>query len=476
MGEPVPVSLGKQSNPAENSGAARLINMYARDAGEEARNVRFPLHAVDGLTGYANLVGADGSGVRAMLELQDLNKLLTVAGQLLFEVADDGSSVTQTQIGGITQTGIVTMARNRNANPQVAIVCDGAYYIWQASVLTLVSDPDLPPPVSVDWLRGYFILPIADGRMYASSIDDSGVAALDFARAESNPDGLLRGKVRGSEFIAYGPKTSEFFAVDANNANFPLSVRETSEIGLLAASSVATIEQTHAFVAHDGSVRMWNGYQAKRVSNDAVEWAIENEPFKSLIDGVAHGRGGTQFYCVSGSTFSWELNTTTGLWHERVSKGLNRWRCSSYAKLGEKHIFGHYALPKLYEARPTLFDEDGDELICTVIPPSITAWPHPIQVDAIHIDAETGVGNPADPLPANADPHIMLSKSIDGGKSFGATRRLRLGTLGQRLQRVVSRTFGRFRSQYGVTFKISCSAAVLRTLNGMAIEVQKLKA
>ena len=141
------------------------------------------------------------------------DKLLAVAGQLLFEVTDDGSSVSQTQIGGITQEGVVTMARNRNANPQVAIVCDGAYYIWQASVLSLVSDPDLPPPNSVDWLTGYFILTISDGRMYASSIDGSGVAALDFARAESNPDRLGARQGARLRVLAYGPKTTDSSAL-----------------------------------------------------------------------------------------------------------------------------------------------------------------------------------------------------------------------------------------------------------------------
>lgn len=472
-GNPIPVSLGRQSNPGRygSDGACRLINMYSENIGGEGK-IPWPLYAVDGLREFANLVGAAGAGVRQMLPLDD-DTLLAVVGQLLYDVSFDGSSIEVATVGGITEAGPVTMARNRNANPMVAIVVSGAYYLWQGGVLTPISDVDLPPANSVAHLDGYFIFGISDGRMFASGIDDDDVSALDFARAEANPDGLVRVAVRGRDLCAFGTKTTEFWR-NTGDETFPLSRGEVIDVGLLATTSVATVEQTLAFVAHDGTVRMLQGYQAQRISTHAVERAIADDPNPSMLDAVAWEDRGHSFYAVSGANFTWVYDALTGLWHERKSYGINRWKCSSYARFGGKHIFGHYQDPKLYESSTHFKDEAGDPLIWEVVPPAINVWPYRLRLDAVHIDAVPGVGAEPTAPEQDVNPLLMVSTSRDGGVTFGSEIMAEIGRMGQRLKRIVLRRFGLF-GEDGVVLKLSCSAAVVGCLTGMAVQLQKLR-
>ena len=64
MGKTRPLSLGVQSNPGRHpaAGAARLINAYAEDAGEEGV-MRWPIWCVEGLALFSNLTGEEETPV-----------------------------------------------------------------------------------------------------------------------------------------------------------------------------------------------------------------------------------------------------------------------------------------------------------------------------------------------------------------------------------------------------------------------------
>lgn len=469
-----PVSLGTQSNPGRygSDGSARLYNLFAEHIGDEGKTP-WPLYAVAGLREYANLAGAVGSGVRAFQDVQESGILLSVAGQLLYEITAGGGSVVVDTVGGITETGPVTMARNRNVNPHVAITVSGANYIWQGGSLTVLNDVDLAPANSVAGLDGYFIWGHDNGKMSSSAVDDTTVDALDFANAEANPDGLVRVAVRGRDLCAMGKKTIEFWR-NTGEETFPFSRYEVADVGLMATTSVATTEQTLTFVAHDGTVRQLQGYQAVRISNHAVERDIADEPTQSAMDGVAWEAEGHSFYCLSGTNFSWVYDFTTGLWHNRKSYGLKRWKCSSYAKFDGKHIFGHYSMPKLFEASRHFYDEAGDPLVCEVIPPPINVWPYSMRLNAVRVAHIAGVGLPEPADSQNVDPQLMIETSKDGGVTFGSQRMKSVGKIGQRLTRVRSYRFGKF-GEDGIVLKISISAACRRGLTGLAVAFDKLR-
>lgn len=472
FGEPFPIPLGIRSVPGRAGGpdsAARMINCYAEKIGDEG-SITYPIYPIDGLQLFAS--PAATGGVRALVALDESNTLLAVVGFSLYQRQGVGSALTETIVGTIDGAGFVTTARNRNASPMVAIVAERQVKIWQGGVLTLLSDPDLPAPNSVGFVDGYFVFAIDDGRWYISGIDDDTVDALDFASAEGNPDGLLRVAVRGRDLLLMGPKTIEPWR-NTGASPFPFERVTVIERGLLSAPSVAAYEETIVFVASDGTVRRLDGYATARISDHAVERAIQDEADKASISGEAWQKDGHSFYAVSGTNFTWVYNGTTQLWHENRSYQLTRWRCSQYVKFLDQHLFGDFTEPLIYEADRDTYDENGDPLVMIVQPPAINAYPYAIKINRVFARMVAGEGlNSTDD--ALADPQLMIEVSSDGGVTFGSMRSGSIGRLGERLKRIIFNRLGRF-GEAGAVLRLTCSAPIKRAFLGLAVDLEKLR-
>lgn len=403
-----PLPLGLRSNPARHghAGAARLINCYAELIGDEGK-APWTIHACDGFKSLATL---GGGAIRAGLVLDEATAYV-VAGRHLYRIDQAGAA---TLIGGIPSSGPVSMARNRAAVPQIAIVAGGLYFGLQGNVLTQLADPDLPPPVCVAQLNGYFSFLLQDGRHFASELDDWDVTALSFAAAGYNPDQGVASCVRGQDLLIFGTGSMEAWA-DVGADPYPFQRSTAIDVGLLAARSIADVDQTIAFVAHDGTVRMLNGYQAVRISSHALERAISREPNAADIAACSWQSRGHTFYALSGMTWTWVWDSATQLWHERASYGLPRWRVGTAMQFGRKIILGDYAEAKLYELAP----------------------------DA----AAAG---------SRIDQVLMMDYSDDGGATWSTQRTASLGTLGDRLRRARFNRLGTSRSR---TYRLSMNAA-----------------
>ena len=430
-----------------------------------------PLYPIDGLQLFAS--PAATGGVRALVALDESNTLLAVVGSSLYQRQGVGSALTETIVGSISGAGFVTTARNRNANPMVAIVAERTVYLWQNGAVTLLNDPDLPAPNSVSFVDGYFVFAIDDARWFISAIDDSTVSALDFASAEANPDGLLRVAVVNRDLLLMGPKTIEAWR-NVGTSPFPFQRVTVIERGLLSAPSVANFEESLVFVSSDGTVRRLDGYATTRISDHALERAIQDEPDKASISGEAWQKDGHSFYTVSGTNFSWTYDGTTQLWHERRSYQQTRWRCSQYVLFNNQHLFGDFTQPKIYLADRDTYDENGDPLVMIVQPPAINAYPHPIRVNRVftRMVAGEGLNSADDDL---ADPQVMLEVSGDGGVTFGSMRSGSTGRLGDRLKRITFNRLGYF-GEGGAVLRFTSSAAVKRAFLGLAVDLEKLKA
>lgn len=450
----VPLTLGTQSNPGRYGydGAGRLINCYVEGRGKEGR-AEFPLYVIDGLASFATLTG--GGAVRAMLAVD--NFLYVVSGRQVFRV--DGAG-TVTTLGGLASDGPVYMARNRRSpNPQIVIVCDGTAKIIEGGVLSDISDSDLPPPSSVACLDGYMIFSVSNGRLYASGIDDAGtIEALDFAVAESDPDGIVAVATRGRELVTFGARSIEFHA-NTGETNFPLSRSQTITVGCLAGRTVATVDQTLAFVAHDGTARILNGYGAERISNHAVERFIADTTDKSTLQATAWSQRGHVFYALSSPSGTWVCDLASGnQWHERKSYGLDRWRVSFTERFGDKIIAGHYDSGLLYEIDVDTLTEGSDPIQLDVRL-TLNGFPYRATCSRLELDVIPGVGLNSTNTDA-ASPTLQISSSEDH-ETFGAERSRSLGTINQALTTVDAWRFGQIRPT-GRTFRFTTSSPVVR--------------
>jgi len=495
---PKPISLGLSSNPgrAPAAGSARLLNCYAEISGDEQKS-RTQVWACDGLANFGATLA--GGPIRAEIEVDGV--VYVVAGSRIYMVRADGTAA---DIGGIAGSGLVTMARNRRAVPQIGVVCDGNYAVIEGGVVRASWDTDLIPPTSIAFSDGYFVFTHQDGRVSHTETDSAFVIdGLAYTTAESSPDRNVRAMGLQQYVVVFGERSIEWY-VDNGGDPFAFERTYAIQVGCAAAGSCAAVNQTLAFVADDKTVRVLNGHTAEKVSNLAVDRALAAETNIASVAAATWRSQGHIFYAISGTGWTWVYDLTTQLWHNRQSYGLPRWRVSSVVEAWGRLIAGDYATGKLYTMNPDTYDEAGSPLVVEIITPPVHAWPNRLSVSALYLDMVPGVGLenyvPESPVALlwrgkslawrnallawrkapeqnahSGNPKVMISASYDGGNTWGTERAVEIGKLGEYQKRVVSRRWGATR-QSGITFRFSASAAVMRGFMGAAIEAEKLAA
>jgi hypothetical protein len=487
MADPIPIQLGRGTNKGrhEQEGVASLVNCYVERLGEGGK-VEWPIYAINGFDSFATLGATDAADVRAMLALD--TQVLVVAGSVLYSTNEAGTPVTT--VGGVLSDGFVTMARNRRSpNPQVVIVCDGLWFLYEGGSVSQGSDTDLPAPIAVVEIDGYFVFLISDGRWFISGIDDTTVDGLDFTEAQSSPDRNVMAAVRGRELIIMGERSLEFYVDNAGSEDFPFTRIQTASIGCFSAGSVQKIiaqagsaVDTVIWAATDNKgsyagILVLDGYSGRKISTPEVDRLILAEPSPASIRSMSWTEDGHAFYAISGTSFTKVFDTMflgspEAGWHDRKSYGLDRWRAQCHAQIGQTHIFGDYATNKLYKSNRATYSEPTSPIVAEVVTPPVHMFPHPFVVDALYIDALTGVGvNSA--TESDADPQLMLDYSDDGGATFGGERMVDLGADAQRHVSIRETEFGMFGAN-GVSFRMRCSAAVAKGLLGASIVARKL--
>lgn len=473
----VPVPLSNKSAPSRyrQGGDAHLINCYVEQIGDEGK-VPWAIYASDGLDTYSVIAGADG-GVRASLYVDDT--LYVVVGTRFYSVDLNTQAATLIGTMSISLSTPVYMERNRRDPADIMIVSDGLAYYYRSDAIAPTPafgqvstvDGDILPAQSLAFNNGYFVIGTADNRYQAGDLDDVlNWDPLSYGRADANPDNIVRVAQYQSDLVIFGDFSMQF-ARDVGDQPFPYQTISSNDIGLFAANSVATVEQTLAFVANDRSVRMLNGYEARKISSHAVDRDIEKIVDPNEIIATSWVASGHTFYCVSSSSWTWVYDTVTGLWHERKSNNSNTWNVSVVVRVGDKLIAGDRTKGKLYTMSPDYVDEAGTVLISTIVLPPVHMFPNPLTFNSVFIDAQVGVGV-GNGEPQDVDPSIILEWSDDGGDNYKGLRHLTLGAQGKYLTRVRAYRLGQSKED-GYTFRLSWSARVARALYGMAADIEK---
>jgi hypothetical protein len=471
----VPISLTNKSNPArfKQGGSAQLLNCYVEEIGQEGK-VPWAIYASDGLQGFAFLQGvASGLGCRAGINLDD-SAIYVVAGTALYKVKPNGDQVLIGSMN-ISTTAPVFMERNRRASPDIMIVCDGLGYICRADVLTQITDTDFLAAVSLGFSDGYFGITTVLSEWAIGNLDDGlNWDGLDTATADGDPDALVRIGGLQAQFMLFGERSLEIW-VDVGNADFAYQRSTVIEIGMLkgASNSLATVEQSLVWVAHDRTVRMLGqGYAAERISTAAVERAIQSVADPSKIEATSWYSNGHTFYKITCPDWTWVYDTVTQLWHQRQSYGQKNWRVSFVLTFGEKLIAGDSTSGALYEMGPQFFDDAGDPLVSRVVLPPVHGFPSRLTHNALYIDAERNVGT-GQGEPQDIDPSIMVDWSDDDGETFGTQRFVSLGQQGSKIKRIRPLTrLGQAKAN-GRVYRLTWSAKVARALYQCSADISK---
>jgi hypothetical protein len=224
---PFPVSAAPGQFPGEGSGD--LVNVYAEKNGPELSWKRIPgLGLINTLTGYLSPRGFLYTGTT--LYGAYAGKLITIS-----------SAGVVTAIGG-TLPGAerVTIAINDLApTPAVVVVSDTGAYALSGATLISFPDPDVGSPNSVSTFHNYFMFTYGNGKIIASDLNADATGAnpinpLSVAKAAELPDGLLRGVTFGTNWLAFGDASTQFWQ-DAGTSPFPLALAHTMPVGLVRA-------------------------------------------------------------------------------------------------------------------------------------------------------------------------------------------------------------------------------------------------
>lgn len=475
------------STPAKNgfAGQARLTNCYVESIDQGAAT--FSVIASDGLATLVTFPA--GGAIRAIHTLPDLT-MLVAAGRVLYSVDIAG---TATMIGGIPSDGLVTMARNREADPRVAICCDGTLYFWQSGTVTKMTEfPDGFSPIAVTHLNGYFVFITAGGNVFHSEVDSATIPALAYDNASSNPDRGIMIWARGPDLCVGGEKTIEFER-DVGGDPYAFSFTTSAPVGVLAAATVATVGETSMFAGHDNTVRLLDGYSPVIVSTPEISRWIESEE-KADLQATAWAAHGHIFYSLSGADETWVYDITTKQWHCRESHGEGRWRVSCVEMRDRTHVAGDYESATIYQMSQQYKSENGTPLVMRIESVPIADYPYKITHRALHLDMMRGVGivtadevpmtaddgeplladdgEPllvdVDPDPADLDPVVMVTRSDNGGP-FGGERTRPLGRVGQSGKKVSIHGLGMSENR---TYRIAVPAAVERMMIGAKLDYE----
>lgn len=373
--------------------------------------------------------------------------LANPAGTRLW-VVDDNHLFAVNSAGDRTWVGNVSSRRgpiDMKLGVSQLVIADGAYgYVYdleEESFDRIEADGWLGS-FTVSYLNGYFtfIDPNSQTLFYSAIEDATSIDALDFATANASPDKLVGQATTGRALILFGEIKSEVWQ-ETGDADAPLApnVGTIIEAGLMARATAKTMDNTVYWLGRDesgsGMVYRLEGFQARRVSNRALEEKIQ----ESIRDGndlsvsvaYAYQQDGHSCYVlqVPGLETTWVYDASSQQWHERaelVNGVYQQHRGRFHAYAFGKHIVGGDD-GYLYAYDPALNQNAGDVLVRDRISPHLaTASLNRLSFPRFEIDCTVGEGKEL-----GAEAKVMLRYSDDGGQNWSPWRTATLGSIGQ---------------------------------------------
>lgn len=454
----LPIPLRSNPGTYRFEGQPKVFNAYASMGGEDRKSVA-SLVPCGGLKSF----GSDTEGAcRGLIYIEEESTLFTVNGVRLFKFDSAG---TKTEVGLMTGTTPVSWARNDAATVDTVIISDSRAYKLTDATLGYINDilPDDQTPVGVTLVGGYFIVWTSDGKMYSSDLNSTTFQALNFATAESDPDGLTACIGVQNTLYAIGSKSTEVWQIDGSTG-FPLSRIPGASLrfGSLSQHTVREIDNDVYFVGNDNAVHQARGYDTKPVSTKVISELIETESDKSAIVAFTHTRNDEKFYCLQGTGWTREYNTKSGFWHDRFTDTENQWRAIHHAKAWNRDFFGDRITGDIHEGDYSIYTEQGEPMVWGFQTTHLHAQPNALEFTGMYLDMETGHSA------LNDESEVMLKWSDDHGRTWKGERRLSLGKQGEYTKRVKTGHMGQCKPA-GRVFWLGISDPVVRAVNEVSI-------
>lgn len=469
-----PVSTAPGINPGESGG--RLINSQVENAPAGSRS-KFIWRPVPGLRSTTAVGSASHRGA------------LKFGSELIVINGDDGYSLNSAYVAtsltgdAVPGTGRVIMARNMRATPQIIVVTDNGQVKIESGAIATFVDGDLPAANSVCFKDGFFFWGIGDGRCFASAINDVTVSSLDWTRAESSPDGLVRVYSFANGIALGGENTTELFQNTANPTGFPFTRSAVLPYGLFGKFAVTGFEEGFTgdvmTVANDGSVQMLIGLGMQRISPPDLEALINAIEDRDSLFAYSYVTGGHPVYGLTCAAWTWEFSPASinapAHWRERQSISQLNWRGGITVNAFDRWLALDSTGDEILRLEPGYRWEGDNQLVWEVRSTQAHRFPGRAEIVKASFDLKTGVGIDAGIDLIETDPCVEISWSDNGGINFGNALQRPLGTQGDFTNKITINRCGLTR-QFGRQWKLRVSDPVTVALYGGAMDVRELLA
>lgn len=458
--KPIPIfGIGNQGKSLDVDAQAR-INLYIEVNQESEKNI-LTLYPRPGLTLFADFGASPCRGiweVSGVLYVVNQNKLYALLNNGFYGsfVSDDGAGegISTTSSGALgellTNNGLVSISDNGS---QICIV-DGTYgYIFDRATLafTRITADGFPSnPHHVDFSDGRFIVNQGGTGQFFISGQYDGLTwdALDFATAETSPDGLVRVIADSGLLLLMGDKTIEPWG-NSGALDFPYSRIGSGAIewGLAARWSLCKFMDALIFLRKNrlGQIQVCihQAGAARAVSTPEIDAVFGN--YTAFIDavGFTYMANGHPFYQI---TFpiageSWLFDGQSQSWSKLSSNG-GRHRALLYAQLNDKKYVTDYENGKIYQLKDDVYTDNGVSIVREFISRHVGGGDYS-EIASLWLEMEAGVG---DQIGQGYDPQIMMSVSRDGGHTYGPEIWQSFGKVGQYARRARWNRIGRARN------------------------------
>jgi hypothetical protein len=452
------IALNSARGRATTLTAERLVNLFAEKAPEGAESTSVT-HGAPGMVTHATI----GSGpCRGLCMVGSL--VFVVSGEYLYSL--DRFGAYSVALGYIPGNNLVSMASDGDI---LVVVTNPAGYSYTVSTATFAQITDVAylGAHSVIWMNQTFIF-ANDTEHFVGAT--GGLLPFDpllAASAEYAPDAIIGIARDHNELLIYGESTLEAWsAVEVASAtDYPFEAISgaTGEKGLASRKAIAQIDNTTVWLDQNGIVRrLQAGYTPQRISTEAIEHQLagamlaESEMLVYILEGH-------EFFALNTDVGTFVFDANTGLWHERESYGLSRWKaqCSVYA-WGDWYV-GNISDGVISRLDLDVNDENGDDLVAQAVFPPVVFQRSRFTVHMLELGCDVGTGTYA------VDPIVMLRTSRNGSTwSNGAQRGM--GTAGQFDRRVIWRRLGQFDK---VFFRLDISHPYKRAVYAAYAEVER---
>lgn len=443
---PVPITLfgTNQQGKSSTSTAQSHLNLYAEIVPEGEKS-RLVFYGTPGLTLRAGASFGDTS-IRGWIAVGNLYYL--VHRGTFYEVDNAGTKTSRGTIS--TTSGRVDLAYDGT----VILLTTGTNmytYTISGATFAVVADADAPQTAKTcAWLDSQFIVDDGNDDEVFISADGTTWNALDFATAESAPDGVVRVFADNGEVLLFGESTTEYWG-SVGAADFPFQTIKgaTQEFGLAARWSLTKFNSGLAGLMKNkqGQVQVMfiSGYVPKAISTPELDYLINNYSSVSDATAYAYMLGGHPMLQVNFPTpsKSWLYDATTGMWSPlEYGPAGARHRGEMQLDFLNKTLIADYSTGDIYELDPDVYTDNGTAIVREIVGRHIFSSNKRVIVDELYCDFETGVGLITG---QGSDPQCMLQISKDGGHTWGNELWADMGKIGKYQTRVTWRRLGQAR-------------------------------